>query len=42
MITMHRLERDAYNKELLARVAFLFDPDGIIVELTQQRLSAKL
>jgi glyoxylase I family protein len=28
--------RDAYNKEMLARVAFVLDPDGIIVELAQR------
>jgi len=28
--------RDAYNKEMLARVAFVADPDGIIIELAQR------
>jgi glyoxylase I family protein len=27
--------RDAYNRDILARVAFVEDPDGIIVELAQ-------
>ena len=28
--------RDAFNKEMLARVAFVLDPDGIIIELAQR------
>ncbi len=28
--------RDAINREMLARVAFVRDPDGIIVELAQR------
>jgi glyoxylase I family protein len=28
--------RDAHNRDLLARVAFVLDPDGIVVELVQR------
>lgn len=28
--------RDAFNQEVLARVAFVFDPDGIVIELAQR------
>jgi glyoxylase I family protein len=28
--------RDAYNREMLARVGFVLDPDGIVVELAQR------
>lgn len=28
--------RDAYNRDILARVAFVEDPDGIVVELAQR------
>jgi len=28
--------RDAYNREMLARVAFVRDPDGMIIELAQR------
>ena len=29
--------RDAHNREILDRVAFVCDPDGIIIELAQRR-----
>ena len=28
--------RDAYNRDILSRVAFVLDPDGIVVELAQR------
>jgi glyoxylase I family protein len=28
--------RNAYNKDILARVAFVLDPDGIVIELAQR------
>ena len=28
--------RQAYNKEIVARVAFVLDPDGIVIELAQR------
>jgi glyoxylase I family protein len=28
--------RDAYNRDVFARVAFILDPDGIVVELAQR------
>jgi glyoxylase I family protein len=28
--------RDAFNRDVLARVAFVLDPDGIVVELAQR------
>ncbi|SDG15044.1 VOC family protein [Pelagibacterium luteolum] len=28
--------REAYNKEIVARVAFVADPDGIVIELAQR------
>ena len=28
--------RDAYNRDILARVAFVLDPDGIVIELAQR------
>lgn len=32
--------RDAYNRDMLARVAFVLDPDGIVIELAQRFFSA--
>jgi glyoxylase I family protein len=28
--------RDAYNRDILARVAFVLDPDGVVIELAQR------
>jgi glyoxylase I family protein len=28
--------RDAYNRDILKRVAFVLDPDGIVIELAQR------
>jgi glyoxylase I family protein len=28
--------RDAYNRDILARVGFVLDPDGIVIELAQR------
>jgi len=35
-VTFTEPPRDAYNPEILKRVAFCLDPDGISVELTQR------
>ncbi len=35
-VTPYEQPRDALNKEIVARVAFVLDPDGIIIELAQR------
>jgi glyoxylase I family protein len=35
-VTVIEKPRDAVNRDMLARVAFVLDPDGIVVELVQR------
>jgi glyoxylase I family protein len=35
-VTSVEKPRDAFNTEILARVAFVLDPDGLIIELAQR------
>ncbi len=35
-VTALEAPREAYNRDVFARVAFMLDPDGIVVELAQR------
>ena len=35
-VTVIEKPRDAYNRDILARVAFVLDPDGVVIELAQR------
>lgn len=35
-VPAHQQPRDAFNKEIVKRVAFVVDPDGILVELVER------